>query len=111
MKAVENGRHDLMKIKKKVSTRKAHIQTEFKKTLGLIIDAPKQDTGNTNDGNTARRFFDDVSLTAKILNIDEEFIANCKVILQTISCGFAVNIENFKIYCSNVGKKYVGLYP
>lgn len=44
--------------KKRVSDRKAHIQNEFRKTLGLNIDAPKQGSGNTNDGNSARRFFE-----------------------------------------------------
>jgi hypothetical protein len=96
--------------KKRVSARKLKIQQEFKKALGLNIDAPKQGFGSTNDGNTARRFFDDISLTSKILNIDEQFIFSCKVILQTMSCGFAVNIENFKMYCLNIAKKYVELY-
>ena len=71
---------------------------------------PKQGFGSTNDGNTARRFFEDVALTAKILNLDEKFIASCKVILQTMTSGFAVHIDKFRVYCLDVAKRYVELY-
>lgn len=43
--------------KKIVAENKARIQREFKDVCGLIVDQPKPGFGNTNDGNTARRFF------------------------------------------------------
>ncbi|KAK9674988.1 hypothetical protein QE152_g40730 [Popillia japonica] len=39
--------------KTKVDKRKKFIQAKFKAELGLMVDMPKQQTGNTNDGNTA----------------------------------------------------------
>lgn len=71
---------------------------------------PKQGFGSTNDGNTARRFFENAALTAEILNLDEKFVASCKVILQTMTSGFAVHIEKFRVYCLDVAKRYFELY-
>ena len=46
---------------KKKETAKAReedlVQKRFREKLGLIIDKPRQVSGNTNDGNTARSFF------------------------------------------------------
>lgn len=97
-------------MKEKVAARKLQIQDEFKKELGLRIDIPKGGAGTTNDGNTARRFFKDVSVSARILKIDEELMEDCKVILQTMSCGFDVNVDKFRIFCLNVAERYVKLY-
>lgn len=45
--------------KNAVKRRKATIQEDFKNILSLIVDIPKAGFGNTNDGNTSRRFFAD----------------------------------------------------
>lgn len=37
--------------------KKVEVQKRFREELGLNIDKPRQGTGNSNDGNTARRFF------------------------------------------------------
>ena len=42
------------------------IHRLFKKKVGLIIDVPKPGYGTTNDGNSARRFFSNPKLSAKI---------------------------------------------
>ena len=52
--------------KKTIADRKKAIQKGFKDILGLKIDFPKQGFVNTNDGNTARYFFEDES-SAQIL--------------------------------------------
>lgn len=36
---------------------KQRIQTEFKERMSLRVDAVKQGSGTSNDGNTSRRFF------------------------------------------------------
>lgn len=59
-----------------VAENKARIQKEFKERCGLIIDTPKPGFGNTNDGNTARRFFVNAELSAKITNLDLELKKN-----------------------------------
>lgn len=42
--------------KKIVSEKKKTIQDAFKSQMGLLVDILKQGFGNTNDGNTSRRF-------------------------------------------------------
>lgn len=41
-----------------VQRRKTIIQEKFRSEMGLLVDMPKQSCGNTNDGNTARRFLE-----------------------------------------------------
>ncbi|KAG8234173.1 hypothetical protein J437_LFUL007331 [Ladona fulva] len=41
-----------------IRKRKDKIKLEFRKKLGFVIDCPKQGLGSSNDGNTARKFFD-----------------------------------------------------
>lgn len=52
--------------------------------MGLIVDVPKQGSGTSNDGNTARRSFCDPQLTAEIARINEELIRKLHTILQAI---------------------------
>jgi len=40
-----------------VASRKRSIQDKFCSQLGLLVDFPKQGGGNINDGNLARKFF------------------------------------------------------
>ena len=42
--------------KDKMNARKKLIIERFRKEYGILVDQPKQGSGNTNDGNTARRF-------------------------------------------------------
>ncbi|CAH1109853.1 unnamed protein product [Psylliodes chrysocephalus] len=48
---------------------KREIQTRFRTETGLLIDMPKSNFGNTNDGNTSRRFFENPTLAAEITGI------------------------------------------
>ncbi|EYB95252.1 hypothetical protein Y032_0162g3429 [Ancylostoma ceylanicum] len=57
--------------KKKVELRKKRIQKEFCEEVGLRIDVPRRASGNSNDGNTARRFFRKASESARIAGIDD----------------------------------------
>ena len=43
---------------------KQRIQEEFKSRLGLIVDKPKPGYGSSNDGNTARRFFSNSTISS-----------------------------------------------
>lgn len=60
--------------------------------MGLIVDVPKQGSGTSNDGNTARRFFCDPQLTAEITGISEELIQRLHTIQQAITCGYKINV-------------------
>lgn len=52
--------------KKMIHDRKRIIQKAFSSKLGLIVDRPKHGYGSTNDGNTARRFFENSTVSASI---------------------------------------------
>lgn len=70
------------KEKQLVLQNKNRIIGEFGRELGLIVDCPKPGCGSSNDGNTARPFFRNSSVTARILRIDESIIRRFHVILQ-----------------------------
>lgn len=97
--------------KKVVAEKKKNIQAEFKKKLGLIVDKPKPGFGNSNDGNTARRFFESYSVSAEITGIDEELIKRFGTIMQTLASGFNINHDKFSKFCLATAERYVNLYP
>lgn len=91
--------------------RKQEIQTRFRNETGLLIDMPKANFGNTNDGNTSRRFFEDPKLASEITGIDFDLIYRIKVILEVISSGYKVDPEKYDIYAKETARLYVNLYP
>lgn len=109
-KKAEEERKAIEEKKKSIADNKAKIQKELKSKLALLVDMPKQGGGSTNDGNTARRFFENYEQTALITGIDKNLIHRFYIILQTISSGFAVNIEKFEEYTLDTAKEFVRLY-
>ena len=49
-----------------VRSAKEKIKNGLRNTLGILVDSPIQGSGNTNDGNTARRFFDNIETVANV---------------------------------------------
>lgn len=94
----------------KLKERKKIVQEDFKNKMGLTIDVPKQGSGTTNDGNTARRFFVNSKLSSEISGVDETLINRFAVILRTISSGFAIDEQKFGTYCYETAQLYVRLY-
>lgn len=95
----------------KVEARKKAIKQGFKEKLALNVDQPKAGgAGSTNDGNTARRFFENYNISAGITGIDEDLIYRFYIILQTISCGYDIDIDSFQNYALQTAKKYADLY-
>lgn len=90
---------------------KKNIQKEFRKQMALYVDIPKQGSGSTNNGNTARRFFRDPNMTSKITGIDEGLIRRFGIILQTLACGKNINIAKFESYALETAELYIKLYP
>jgi hypothetical protein len=79
------------KNKEIVANRKKNIQIQFREKLGLLVDVPKLGFGNTNDGNTARRFFSDPDIAQEITGIDRDLIIRFGIILKTLSCPYKIN--------------------
>lgn len=108
---IEKWQARKMDEKAAIAEQKSRIQAAFKKELHLIIDKPKQGSGSSNDGNTARRFFDNIPVSAKILGVNENIMKRFHTILQVISSGFAVNVNAFKEFCLQTAEIFVSLYP
>ena len=89
---------------------KARIQKDFYDKLGLKIDMVKQGSGNTNTGNVSRRFFADPALTASITKVDQNLITRLAVILELISCNYAIDAEKFGKYAKDTADIAVALY-
>lgn len=53
-------------MKSRVTKEKERIQTALRAELGIMVDAPKQGYGCTNDGNTARIFFNNLEVVSRI---------------------------------------------
>ncbi|KAK4883557.1 hypothetical protein RN001_006876 [Aquatica leii] len=94
-----------------VQQKKKEIQEEFRTKLGLIVDVLKAGFGNSNDGNTSRRFFADHELSASITGIDSGLIYSIEVILEAVSSGHKIDTTKFKLFCSDSAKLCVELYP
>lgn len=71
---------------------------------------PKANFGNTNDGNTSRRFFEDPQLASDITGISHELIYRLKVILETISSGHIIDPEKYDKYALDILLAYMSIY-
>ncbi|XP_034244181.1 uncharacterized protein LOC117646923 [Thrips palmi] len=97
--------------KDQVTKQKFRIQEEFRKETGLIIDKPRSGgSGTSTDGNTARRFFRQPEVTARITGIDETLIHRFAVILRALNCGAEINVAKFREYALETYQVYVASY-
>ncbi|CAH0547153.1 unnamed protein product [Brassicogethes aeneus] len=69
-----------------INQRKAEIQKDFRVKMGLLVDMPRTGFGNTNDGNSSRRFFENPELVAEITGIDIKLIFRFKEIMEMMLC-------------------------
>lgn len=100
----KNGTDILMKTRKKI------VQDACRSELGLIVDVPKPGYGRSNDGNTARRFFEDPQKAASATGVDEQLISRFACILTAISTGHELNIDAIHQYCWKTAELYIHLY-
>ena len=91
---------------------KLRVQTEFKNIMGLVVDRPKEGgSGTSNDGNTARRAFQNADLTAKILKLNKELVEKFYIILIMLSSGYDIDSLRFKDFCMETAQIFVQNYP
>jgi len=80
--------------------------------MGLHVSIPKQNgSGNSNDGNTARRAFANYQLFSSITSFDQNILYNLYVVLITISSEHSVDVDKFKAFCEDTFLLYVNTYP
>ncbi|GBP71305.1 hypothetical protein EVAR_57689_1 [Eumeta japonica] len=95
-----------------LAQKKQHVQQQFKQRLGLIVDKPRSGrSGTSNDGNTARRFFSNSSISAEITGLEKDLIDRCHNLLQCPSSGYKINNVAFKEYALDPALKLVAAYP
>ncbi|KAE8751247.1 hypothetical protein FOCC_FOCC002075 [Frankliniella occidentalis] len=75
--------------------------------MGLHLDMPKQGSGNTNDGNSARRFFENPELTSTILHIDSLPVERFSVLQCVINSEFFTDVKKLEQYCTETCNIYV----
>ena len=84
----------------KMSERKKNTQEKMGNDMGLRISMPKQNgSGNSNDGNTARRAFAKCNQLSSITGLDETLLNNLHIILLAISCNHYIKSKNFRSFC------------
>ncbi|KAK4876046.1 hypothetical protein RN001_012468 [Aquatica leii] len=93
-----------------VAQNKARIQKEYKDRCGLIVNKPKPGFGNTNDGNTARRFFQNAELSAAITGIDLDVIKKLHIIMVVVASGFDIDVEKYRQYAHETARYFVSKY-
>ena len=95
-----------------VKLRKVEVRAEFRKKMGLVIDQPRVGgAGTSNDGNTARRFFQQYDISVNIMNMDADLIKRLHTILATMLCGYDNYYSKFKTFCWETALLCVDLYP
>lgn len=97
--------------KRQVDDRKKRVQEAVRRETGLLLDVVKQGSGSTNNGNSARRFFENYAKSAELTGIDAMLLRKICVILQCISSGEKINVSKFREFCFDTAKLYVELYP
>lgn len=95
-----------------LKNRKMQLQTKFKEELGLLVDKVKPGgSGTSNDGNTARRFFNRPEVSAQITGVDVNLIKRFGIILLAMSSGFEINTQKFGEFAKDTAKLFVEKYP
>ena len=97
-------------VQEKIKIRKKELAAQFYTTMGLVVDQPKQGGGNSNDGNTARKFFEYPSTASQITGLDENLIRRFSNILRILSSCHYINTTKFKKYCIDTAQTCIQLY-
>lgn len=90
--------------------RKRKIQERLRSELGILVDIVKEGYGNTNVGNTARKFFENPEKTAKIIGLDASLIRRFAIILQTIASDEQIEPKKFDTFAKETASLFVELY-
>lgn len=90
--------------------KKRNVQDELRTNLGIIVDVVRQGHGSTNDGNTARRFFDNPVIVSPATGVDQTLIERFSNILAVMTSGLEIDCEKFEEYALDTAQLYVELY-
>ena len=71
------------------------------------MDIPLQGSGTSNDGNSARIFFNNYEIVHRITGMDLELLKRFAVILKAINCVLDLNYIKFNKYCLDAANNYM----
>lgn len=72
---------------------------------------PTQQAGNTNNENTARKFFRNEETSSEITGVNLDLIKRFRVILECLNCGFELNLDKFEKNFKQTRELYLNEYP
>ena len=97
--------------KKLFEERKRQLRIELREKLGLIVDVPcSGGSGTSNDGNSARVFFEEFETSSSITGINMDLIRRFGVILKAINLQFDLDNIKFENYCKETASIFVKHY-
>lgn len=97
--------------KQQLQDAKQRVHDSLKDRTGLRVDEPRGGgVGNSNDGNTARRFFQAAEEVAACTGLDPQLIRRLHVVLQAVSSRYVVNPDALASFCRQTAELYVELY-
>ena len=100
------------RAKKRKIMRIQEVKTALKERLGLRVDEPRAGgSGNSNDGNTARRAFRATEEFAACTGVDKLLIQRIHVMLQAVSSCYPLDTDALHSYGLQTAERYVQLYP
>jgi len=77
--------------------------------MGLRVSMPKQnDSGNSNDGNTARDFA--CTKFSSTTSLNENLLEKFHIILIAISSNYLINSDKFRSFCDITFPLYMRTY-
>ena len=98
--------------KQTVQITKADVQRRLQAALGLRVDEPRSGgSGNSNDGNTARRAFKSPKDFAACTGVSEDLVRRLLIILEAVSCVEPLSAPALEAFCMETARLYVSLYP
>ena len=94
-----------------IQTTKQNIHIKFYNILKLDVDRPRPGFGSTNDGNMAKKIFENFSISANILGINEHLIKELHLLFRLCYSKDLVDSNNFQSQCDMVHKLWRTYLP
>lgn len=111
-KPIEQHRACGHENKQMCKLRKQEIQRDLYQEFGIKVGIPNSNgAGNSNNGNCARRAFENPREFARILDLDADLVSDLKAVLVCISSRYPINPLPFKRFCRSIQERYIELYP
>ena len=80
-----------------IDDRKCSVHWVLYFFLGILVDKVKKSGGTSNDGNTARAFFENPELTADLLELPRDFVCSLALLWKIIRSSHEVDLEKVKL--------------